>query len=207
MNPEVTARKQALRRVAYERRAGLDPVRAEAAGHALAARLTAGPDYRRAHRLGIYLSVAGEVATGPLINRARADGKALCLPAWMFEGREYEWVAFDPDGRLGRGPFGIPQPETRVPLADELVDLVVVPGLAFDSQGGRLGHGKGIYDRLLVRPLLHGALKIGWAFDFQIWDEIPRTERDIRLDEVMTETHDYRTRRASEGQHEEERSC
>ena len=205
MSPEVTARKEALRRVANERRSGLDSVRAETAGRCLTDRLVAGTEYRFARHLAVYLSVAGEISTGPLIARARADGKALCLPAWLENSGKYDWVEFNPGERLGRGPFGIPQPERLTPLVAIPVDLVVVPGLAFDAQGGRLGHGKGIYDRLLVRPLVCGAFKIGWAFDFQMWDEIPRTERDVCLDEVMTETYDYRTPRASE-KNKEERS-
>jgi 5-formyltetrahydrofolate cyclo-ligase len=209
MNPEIdiTARKQALRRIAYDQRAGADFERAEAVGRALAARLAERPEYRAARCLGVYLSVAGEISTGPLIARARADGKTLCLPAWLVDRRDYDWVAFDPAGRLGRGPFAIPQPDPLVPPVATSIDLVVVPGLAFDAQGGRLGHGKGIYDRLLIRPLLRGAFKVGWAFDFQMRDRIPRTERDVCLDGVMTEKHDYRAPCASARQHEEEQSC
>jgi 5-formyltetrahydrofolate cyclo-ligase len=204
---EIIARKQALRRIINDQRTQIDTERAESAGRTLAIRLAEGPDYRAARCLGVYLSVAGEISTGPLIARARADGKSLCLPAWLAERREYDWVEFDPNGRIGGGPFGIPQPELLVLPTAKRIDLVVIPGLAFDAQGNRLGHGKGIYDRLLIRPLLRGALKVGWAFDFQMRERIPRTEQDVRLDGVMTETHDYRTPRASERQHEEERSC
>ena len=204
LEKDLAARKQALRRIAYEQRTGIDAGRSESAGRLLAARLAERPDYGAADRLGSYLSVAGEISTGPLITRARADGKALYLPAWLADRREYDWVEFDPAARLGRGPFGIPQPEGLVPLVSPGIDLVVVPGLAFDAQGNRLGHGKGIYDRLLIRPLLSGAIKVGWAFDFQVRDQIPRTEQDVCLDGVMTETRDYRTPCASERQHEEE---
>lgn len=200
MNPaeDVSAQKQALRRLAVERRGQVDLARCEAAGRALAARLAKWPEYRAARRVGLYLSVEGEISTGPLIALAGVDGKALCLSAWLSERRAYDWVQFDPVARIGRGPFGIPQPECPIPLNDAPIDLVVAPGLGFDPLGNRLGHGKGIYDRLLIRPSAREAFKIGWGFDFQLWERIPRTERDVRLDAVMLETRDYRTRPASE---------
>lgn len=187
---DIGMRKEALRRVARERRAGLDAGRGAAVGRLLAERLARWPVYRTSGRIGIYLAMTGEIDTQPLILQARADGKRLYLPARPAPGSDYDWVEFGPETRLERGPLGIPQPVPLVSLAGAALDLAIVPGLAFDRCGGRLGHGKGIYDRLLVRPAARGAVKIGWAFDFQIWPDIPRTERDIRMDALMTETID-----------------
>ncbi len=85
------------------------------------------------------------------------------------------------------GPFGIrePDPETWEPSSAEEVDLAVVPGMAFDLGGGRLGRGKGFYDRLLGDPQFRG-VKIGLAWEWQIIDKVPRDDHDVPMDLLLT---------------------
>lgn len=84
---------------------------------------------------------------------------------------------------LETGAFGIEEPKGTAFTAYSVIDVVVVPGMAFDSYGNRLGRGKGYYDRLL--SLLPHAYKIGIAFPFQIFTSIPVTSHDIKMNEVI----------------------
>jgi len=84
------------------------------------------------------------------------------------------------------GPYGIrePDPGSWRKASPEEVDLAVIPGLAFDAAGGRLGRGKGYYDRLLGDPAFRG-IKVGLAWEWQIVGEVPATAHDIRMDLVL----------------------
>ncbi len=100
---------------------------------------------------------------------------------------------------LAPGRFGIQEPcvavrqavERQVTASD--LDLVLVPGVAFDRRGGRLGYGRGFYDRLLAR-IRPDATRVGLAFDCQVFDAIPQQPHDQRLDRVVTESTVYRCR-------------
>jgi 5-formyltetrahydrofolate cyclo-ligase len=100
---------------------------------------------------------------------------------------------------LAVGGFGIlePRPELRGDLAKQVkpveLDLVMVPGLAFDHRGGRLGHGKGYYDRLLDRVRRDAAV-VAVAFECQVFPEIPMLEFDVFMDKVITERAIYEGR-------------
>jgi 5-formyltetrahydrofolate cyclo-ligase len=85
---------------------------------------------------------------------------------------------------LERGAFGILEPRGEVFLDYDQVEVAIVPGMAFDKAGHRLGRGKGFYDRLL--PRLTQAHKIGVCFPFQYLDEIPCEEHDVVMDEVIS---------------------
>jgi 5-formyltetrahydrofolate cyclo-ligase len=90
----------------------------------------------------------------------------------------------DEDAYLEKGPYGVPEPVEHQYLRLRDVDLVVVPGLAFDKQGGRLGRGKGCYDRFLKR-LPADTATIGLAFDFQILPSVPAAAHDVNVDKVL----------------------
>ena len=90
---------------------------------------------------------------------------------------------------LVKGAFGIPTPseKDRAIVSPDIIDLAVVPGLAFTRKGDRLGRGKGYYDRLLARFPSH-AMKVGVAFGFQVLDFIPIAHHDIGMDVVLSES-------------------
>ena len=151
-------------------------------------RLAALGEFRVAARLLIYVSTANEVGTHGLIRQLLAMGRQVCVP--RFEPATESYVAcqvHDFDADLAVGKFGIlePRPEALRPAAIDPIDAVLVPGLAFDETGNRLGRGLGHFDRLLRQT---GGVKIALAFDFQVLDEVPAEPHDARMDFIVTET-------------------
>lgn len=149
----------------------------------IAARVTALEVYQSARTVLCYHSVGGEVDTLKLIERMRLDGKTICLPAitgkGIMEARRMD--------RIVPGPYGIPSPEGPV-VEPEAIDLILVPGLAFDAACHRLGQGGGYYDRYL--PGCRG-VKIGLAFDFQVVECLPLEAHDVQADMLATESALY----------------
>ena len=179
----------AKRKLRREAAAARDAVR-DRAGAAAAAcgHLIALPAYRLAATVLWYASMPSELATGPAIEAALAEGKRVVVPWCDGEALGLWWL--ESMSELEPGTWGIPEPpvarrnapERRV--APEDVDLVVVPGLAFDRRGRRLGHGKGYYDRLLAHS---PAVRAGLCHDAQVFPEVPAGPRDAVMDWLITE--------------------
>ena len=133
----------------------------------------------------LYCSIPGEVETARFI-RKWAAVKTVALPRVV--GDNLEIREYRPDG-LVAGYRGISEPSEEAPLIDASeIGFAVIPGVAFDSAGHRLGRGKGYYDRLL--PSLN-CLKAGVAFDHQLVAEVPVEEHDISMDMVFTPNYSY----------------
>ena len=114
------------------------------------------------------------------------DGKRFCYPRYHAD-RDYEAALANVPDDLLPGKFGVLEPPPKalqIPASE--IDLVVVPGLAFDKKCYRLGRGRGFYDRWL--PALSG-LKLGLGFDHQLIDRVPRETHDVQLDNVITPSH------------------
>jgi 5-formyltetrahydrofolate cyclo-ligase len=167
----------------------------EQCSRAIFARLTALPEYAAAGTALCYVSFRSEVATHDFLARLLADGKRAVVPYCQANRLElFHFVAGFDD--LCPGTLGIlePKPELRRQndrrVAVEEVDLFVIPGLAFDRQGGRLGYGKGYFDRLL-RDARGNALLAAVAFECQLFDAVPMLPHDVRVDCVVTEADVY----------------
>lgn len=128
----------------------------------------------------LYAALPKEVQTLPLIHALSAH-KQIWLPRVV--GQELEIRAYEGDSSLERGHFGVPEPTGYLCSDPESIDLVLVPGVAFSRSGARMGYGKGFYDRLL--PKLRAG-KIGFAFDFQLFDHIPTEDHDEHMDLIIT---------------------
>jgi len=140
--------------------------------------------YRQAGCIGLYSPMLNEVQTELLARRCLADGKRLSYP--RVKGAGLEFVAVSGLGDLAPGSYGIPEPtgEHLVPYPE--LELLVVPGVAFDLSGHRLGYGKGYYDRVLAlcRPVLE---RVGFAYEFQVVAQLPADPHDCRLTRLVTE--------------------
>jgi len=139
-------------------------------------------DHHETGRIALYASLRREVQTRELFEELKKRGKTIFFP--RVAGKNLEWVQTDDLSGLSPGRWGIeePRPGTSVPLRKG--DLVVIPGVAFDEAGGRLGFGHGFYDRSL-KDL--DVTKIGLAFDFQIVAQLPREAGDLRCHFIITE--------------------
>ena len=183
------ASKIALRLEMRRNLSALDAGVHAAASAAIAARLTNSEEWSTARSVAAFVGVGGEVDTLPIIECAQRQGKHLLLPRCL-SSTVLEFAAYSQDGVLENGRFGIPEPSADHP-GESLrgIDLVLVPGLAFDRFGGRLGKGAGYYDRALApldmraRPAL-----LGLGFALQIAERVPMTTLDVHLDAVVTES-------------------
>jgi 5-formyltetrahydrofolate cyclo-ligase len=145
--------------------------------------------YQRARTVLAYMAFAGEVLTDGLIRQAMASGKQLVLPMVRAERQDMALYRIDDLERdMIPGYHGIlePHPQRTRVLAPDRLDLVLVPGIAFDLQGGRLGYGAGFYDRLLSQ-LSRDIPTVGLAFDFQIIPRLPLQPHDIMLEVIVTD--------------------
>ena len=155
------------------------------------------PDYGPAKTVLFYLDVRSEVRTRHELPNALGSGKKIVVP-YCVDG-ELELFHLENMDELSIGMYRIlePKPELRPvdakKVAIEELDLIMVPGVAFDRRGGRTGHGKGYYDKLLEHARPETPL-VALAFDCQLFDEIPMMEHDIFMDKVVTETAVYEGR-------------
>lgn len=177
--------KRALRSELLSRRAALPESFRISAGLAAQQLLLSLDLFSRATTVALYAPVRGEVATDLLFQAALAGGKQVLLP--RVAGDMLRFSAATSQGLLVRGPFGIPQPpeeSQETPL--EAADLIVVPGVAFDRHGHRLGFGKGYYDRCLS-ALGSPIPRIGLCYDFQLVPLLPAEGHDVRMHLIVTE--------------------
>ena len=145
------------------------------------ARIEAGDAFRRAINILVYWSMPGEVFTHDFIQRWY-ENKRILLPCVRSEDLIIK--TFKGRDRMVTGSaFGIAEPDTEDFLSLHQIDLVIVPGLAFDRHMNRLGRGKGYYDRLLTHMSAH---KLGVCFDFQLFDEIPTGHTDVKMDDLIS---------------------
>jgi 5-formyltetrahydrofolate cyclo-ligase len=176
--------KRALRREVLAVRDALPPEDRRARSEAIAPRFLALPEVADAGTVLAFWSFGSEVDTAPLIERLLADGRTTAMP--RIEGTHVVPVAYRPGDEVRQTSFGAFEPlEGRVLDATDL-DLVVVPGVAFDDAGRRVGYGGGFYDRLLpgLRP---GVPAIALAFSVQLVPEVPTGGMDSRVDAIVTE--------------------
>jgi 5-formyltetrahydrofolate cyclo-ligase len=192
----IQAHKRQLRRTVLARRRALPEIERLARSRQVWERLSRLPWYRQAGVILGYMAIDKEVLTDGLLRQALAAGKRVVLPRVRAEPGGLALYAVDDLERdVAPGYRGIPEPrpERGRPVPIDALDLVLVPGVAFDLQGGRLGFGVGFYDRLLS-GLPQGTPKVGLAFDFQVLPWLPRQPHDIALDAIVTESRTIRCR-------------
>lgn len=148
-------------------------------------RLLATDCFSSCKTLALYNPINNEVQTDRLLAVAREFGKRICFPRVC--NSRMQFVASQSEADFVVGKFGIAEPETGEVVPVDEIDLVVVPGVAFDCQGFRLGYGKGFYDRELSRPRA-ATLTVGLCYDFQLCKSLPVEAHDQQLDYIATQT-------------------
>jgi len=141
-------------------------------------------EWKRSSRVLLFAPLPGE--PDPTLLEQYGDTRDFYFP--RIEGGMLGLYRRRPESLWSSGPYGLlePDPKTWERGSSKEPDLALVPGLAFDPQGGRLGRGKGFYDRLLGDPCFQ-ALKVGLAWSWQITDEVPAELHDVAMDLVVTE--------------------
>jgi 5-formyltetrahydrofolate cyclo-ligase len=159
------------------------------AAQAIIARVVTLPSFAAARTVLLTLAFRTEWSTLPLVHAALAAGKTVAIPRVNVAMRMLDlFVLADPEHDVGTGHLGIPEPLPHCPkVPADAIEWVLVPGVAFDSAGRRLGYGGGYYDRLL--PLLpRVATRVAGAFEIQIVDRVPAAPHDLTVDTIVTET-------------------
>lgn len=142
--------------------------------------------FKRAKTILFYLSFDGEVETDRMIKDAKKEGKKIAVPICDRKKRRLIPCFFSTFSNLRRGVYGVRQPKIKKIISNDKIDLVIVPGVAFDKKGNRLGRGLGYYDRFLTK-LSSSITRIGIAFDFQILKNLPELcSYDQPVDKVIS---------------------
>jgi 5-formyltetrahydrofolate cyclo-ligase len=181
--------KASLRKQVADTRNSLTPDERQAKSREIENRLFQLPEFSKASVVMFFASFRSEVNTLPMIKRALALGKRVVLPKVLgktlalFEIRDVE-------SDVASGAWGILEPLEKRRVELDSVDLIIVPGLAFDEQGNRLGYGVGFYDKLLSSFI---KTTVALAFEIQIVPEVPADKHDVRIVKIVTEKRTIET--------------
>lgn len=150
---------------------------------AFISRLKDNSHFAHARTLLLYSALPDEVSTQALIDELAAQGKTVLLPR-VISDTDMELRRYSGPADLQQGSFGIWEPTGELFTDYDTIDVAVIPGMAFDNEGHRLGRGKGYYDRFLAK-LSPTTYKIGLCFSWQRVDHVPTDAHDIPMDEVI----------------------
>ena len=182
--------KRKARAAASKRRAEAHTELKDQAGVALAGRGLPGGLHLQTGIVSGFIPYKSEITTVPLMNRLRREGWETCLPIVIAQEQPLIFRAWAPGDPLVPGVWDIPMPPEAAP--EMLPDVLLVPMLAFDRRGYRLGYGGGFYDRTLEKlRALKKVVAIGVAYSAQMVDEVPIGIHDAPLDYVMTEQETF----------------
>lgn len=173
--------KQELRRAIRERKRAMTEEEIVERSNALAEKFYNTPAYQAASTIYGYLPYNQEVRTVPMLQRALDEGKRVAVP--KVYGEEMRFIYLEDLTQVSRGYAGIPEPIADAPVAEDKQALVLMPGLAFDPQGHRIGYGGGFYDRFLAQEPHHPTLAL--CYEFQMQAHLDTEEFDIPVDTVL----------------------
>ena len=173
--------KTALRKTIRERKRAMTPEQIEDKSRRLGQLFLECEAYRQARTVYGYLPYNQEVRTVPMLQQALRDGKQVAVP--KVYGEEMKFILMTDLSLVATGYAGIPEPIADGPIADDPTALVLMPGLAFDPQGHRIGYGGGFYDKFLAAEPDHPTLAL--CYDFQMLPALETEEFDIPVDAVL----------------------
>jgi len=152
---------------------------------AIGSKLLKAIEFKKAKTVMFYIALRGEVNTDQMIKAAKQLGKIVAVPVCISDRISIKPCILDGHGVMRKGPYGVVEPAVKRPARLRDLDLIIVPGLAFDKKGNRLGRGKGYYDRFLG-SLPKGTPIIGLAYDFQILPTVPTASHDVSVTHVIS---------------------
>lgn len=143
-------------------------------------------DYKNSKKIFIYIGFGTEINTLKYIDGFIKDGKEIYVPKVYLKRREIEAIRLTSLDMLERSKYGILEPINDEIVDKEELDLIVVPGVAFDREGGRIGYGGGYYDKYFSRNN-KTVTNIALAYDCQMVNKVPVEEHDVKVDCIITE--------------------
>jgi len=147
--------------------------------------------YKKSKNIFIYISYGSEINTKEIINIALNEGKSVFVPRTVFETKAMDAVKINSLDNMKKVKYGALEPSEEEPyISPDDLDVIVVPGVAFDRDGGRTGYGAGFYHRYFKKISKDRAKKIkkvALAYDFQLINNIPMNDKDVRIDCIITE--------------------
>ena len=173
--------KTELRRNIRARKRAMTEAEIEERSAKLAQLFFASDAYKNAKTIYGYLPYNQEVRTVPMLARALKDGKKVAVP--KVYGEEMKFLYLDDLTAVAKGYAGIPEPIADGPVAQDETALVLMPGLAFDPQGHRIGYGGGFYDKFLAAEPNHPTLAL--CYEFQMLPQLDVEAHDIPVDTVL----------------------
>lgn len=173
--------KKELRRQIREKKRAMTQAQIQEKSRLLGEKFAECELYKQAKTIYGYLPYNQEVRTVPMLQRALAEGKRVAVP--KVYGDEMRFIYITDLTQVETGYAGIPEPVADAPVADDPAALVLMPGLAFDPQGHRIGYGGGFYDRFLAAEANHPTVAL--CYDFQMLPVLETEEFDIPVDLVL----------------------
>ena len=145
--------------------------------------------YKNANLVMVYMPLGNEIDTTDIIKHAYSDGKQIVVPVTNADTGEIIPKVITENTRFKKGAFSVSEPVKAHTSDVNDIDVVLVPGIAFDRKGSRIGFGKGCYDMFLRNCR---AIKIGFCYEFQLACDIPAEEHDVKMDFIITEIEIYK---------------
>lgn len=182
--------KQTIRQLMLAKRRALSPLQVEELSQLVQRTLISSAEFAEAKTLALYAPIHNEVGTEELMRQALSAGKTVLYPAVGTGALVFRQIC-NP-AALHKGVFGIYEPGNSCAIyAPQDIDIIVIPGVAFDRKGRRIGYGKGYYDKTLHS--LEGTGRfVGFCYDFQLLDEIVGEPHDVSMDLIVSETRAIR---------------
>ncbi len=173
--------KNTLRKQIKEQKRAMTEQQIVAASEKLGALFAESEPYQSAKTIYGYLPYNQEVRTVPMLQRALEDGKRVAVPKCY--GDEMRFIYLEDLSQVEKGYCGIPEPIADGPVADDKTALVLMPGLAFDREGHRIGYGGGFYDKFLAQEPEHPTLAL--CYGFQMVEHLETEEFDVPVNTVL----------------------
>lgn len=177
--------KNEIRRINKIRRAEMSKEEVINKSKACAAVFLSSDLYKNADTIMLYIPIGNETGTGEIIKKAYEDGKKCIFPVTDEASGIITPCYADYNTEFVKGAFSVFEPSELKPVPPGDIDVIIVPGIAFDLKGARIGFGKGCYDRLLSQTK---AVKVGYCYNLQLCDSLACEAHDINMDFLITES-------------------
>jgi 5-formyltetrahydrofolate cyclo-ligase len=175
--------KQQLRSEIAGKRKAVDESLLESASREIISNLISTTAFKTSSTIALYMAIRGEINLNNLFGICWKAGKKTCIPVYNDIKKQYEMALVTRETQFTTGHYGIKEPENPTPMALKDIDLMVVPGAAFDRTGNRLGRGGGYYDRFLFG---FSGVSVAVSFDFQVIPSVPTDSHDEAVDLIVT---------------------